>query len=267
MRGGLETVSLVILALAALLVLGRWYEASALFYPSKEHSLSPSQFGLNPEEVTIDVSGVTVHGWYFSEQTEGITILYAHGNAGTIADRLPQIKAFVEQGINLFIYDYRGYGKSGGTVSKKNFLEDSFAAYDYLVKTRGLDPRSIVLLGQSLGGVAVLRIANRRACRAVILEGTFYSVRQIAKDIYPVIPVWLIASSEFDNSREVKKLKVPVLFIYGKNDSVIPGYHSEMLFKVAPEPRELLSVDGSDHTSMYEADPEAYFGAIKKLVR
>ena len=262
------TLVLVFLFAAGMLLLARWMENSMMFAPVTEHQLRPDQFGLEPEEVWIaaGTDDAKIHAWYFKSSPADRLIFYAHGNAGNIADRLPVIKGYVESGYDVFIFDYRGFGKSGGLPTRKSFIEDSLAAYDYLTKNRSIDPANIVLLGQSLGGAAVLRLANSVECRAVILEGTFYSLRQIAKELYPRLPLWAIASSDLDNAREVTKLGRPLLLIHGTEDTTIPHLHSEMLFKEANEPKEFLSVKGAGHTDLFAINPARYYGAISRFI-
>jgi hypothetical protein len=268
MRLLFEAAALVFLFSVFSLVLVRWMENRMMFAPSAEHELYPERFGLEPEEVWIAAGedGDKIHGWYFNSSPGNVVILYAHGNGGNIADRLPVIKGYVESGYDLFIYDYRGFGKSGGSPGRKRFIEDNFAAYDYLTKTRSVDPSEIVLLGQSLGGAVVLRLANEIKCRAVILEGTFFSIKQIARDLYPYIPVWIAASSDLDNGREVKKLGCPLLLIHGTDDTTLPHYHSEMLYEAARDPKEFLSIKGAGHTDLYAVNPSRYYGAISRFI-
>ncbi|GMT41693.1 MAG: alpha/beta hydrolase [bacterium] len=268
MRLLLDIVSILLIVAAFLLVWGRWHESRSLFVPSAEHEHSPQDYSLKPEEVWLASGGggEKIHGWYFAANRKSSTILYVHGNAGTIADRLAVIKGYIESGYNVFIFDFRGFGKSDGKPDRKSFVQDTFTAYDYLTKSRGAAASDIVLLGQSLGGAAALKLANAKECRAVILEGTFYSIRQVARDIYPNIPIWLLASSYFDNSREVKKLAVPLLLIHGENDEVTPYYHSEMLFKDARKPKEFINIKGSDHTGMYIVNPAQYYGTIGRFI-
>ncbi|MFQ5433137.1 MAG: alpha/beta hydrolase [Nitrospinota bacterium] len=259
---------LVFLISIFMLIFVRWMENSRMFAPVREHRLTPAQFDLEPEEVWISADGNDnkIHAWYFKSNPGDRLIFYAHGNAGNIADRLPVINGYVESGYDVFIFDYRGFGKSGGRPTRKSFIEDSFAAYDYLTKTRSINPANIVLLGQSLGGAAVLRLANSVECGAVILEGTFFSVKQIAREFYPHLPLWAITSSELDNAREIKKLGRPVLLIHGTEDATIPHHHSEMLFKEAGEPKEFLSVKGAGHTDLFAVNPARYYGAVSRFI-
>ncbi|MBI5636869.1 MAG: alpha/beta hydrolase [Nitrospinae bacterium] len=89
----------------------------------------------------------------------------------------------------------------------------------------------------------------------------------MARDMYPALPVWLLASADFDNEREIRRLKTPLLVINGSADMVIAPYHSQRLFDLAPEPREYVRIDGAGHTTMFEIAPETYYGAIARFIR
>ncbi len=254
--------------LVSLFVVARWYEGKAMFEPSRKHLLTPQGVGLPPPmEIFIDSGGAKIHAWFFARDLSAPTLLYIHGNAGNAADRLPVIKGYLDLGLNVFIYDPRGYGKSEGKATPGNFMADAFTAYRHLTEKRGIDPSAIVVLGQSLGGMAALRLANSVKCKGLALEGTFVSVRQLVKDLHPKIPVWLLVTSCQDNEREIRKLKVPVLLIFGTMDGTIPTYHSKRLFKAAHQPCELLEVKGAGHTDMYMVAPKLYYGAIARFAK
>ncbi len=253
--------------LGLLLAAGRRHESVSLFQPAREDVYVPHEFQYKPQEVFLNTGGGAIHGWFFGVDKSAPTLLYIHGNADTIAQRLPVIKGYISRGLNVFIYDPHGYGKSGGAASKSNFVSDAFAAYQHLTEGRGIRPGSIILLGQSLGGVPALRIANSKPVAGLILEGTFTTVRQMARDRYPWLPIWLLASADFDNEREIRRLKIPVLIINGSEDLTIAPYHSQRLFDLAPEPREYVRIEGAGHTTMFEIAPDAYYGAITSFVQ
>ncbi len=255
------------LVAALLIAAGRWHETASMFQPSRGDVRVPDDYQPKPQDVFIDTGGGVIHGWFFAADENAPTILYIHGNADTIVQRLDVIKGYIGLGLNVFIYDPHGYGKSEGTANRANFVADAFAAYDHLTERMRIRPGNIVVLGQSLGGVPALRMANRKPVAGLILEGTFTNVRQLARDRYPWLPVWLLASTDFDNGREIRRLKIPVLIINGTMDATIAPYHSRRLFELAPEPREYLRVEGAGHTTMFETAPEAYYGAIARFVK
>ncbi len=250
-----------------LIVLGRRHETLSIFKPSRSDVRVPDEFTPKPDDILIDTGDGVIHGWFFETNREAPTLLYIHGNADTIVQRLPVIKGYISLGLNVFIYDPHGYGKSEGTPTKSNFLADAFAAYFHMTSMMRIHPGKIILLGQSLGGVPSLRIANSEPVAGLILEGTFTSIRQMARDRYPLLPVWLLASSDFDNAREIQRLKIPVLIINGSEDLTIAPYHSQRLFDIAPKPSEYIRIEGAGHTTMFEIAPDIYYGAIARFVQ
>lgn len=254
--------------LALLLAATKLYERGAMFAPTREHLQTPAEAGLpRPLEAYIVSGDAKIHSWFFAGNPAAPVILYIHGNGGNVSDRLPVIRGYLGLGLGAFIYDPRGYGKSGGKATRENFMEDAFRAYRFLVDERGIKPSSVVILGQSLGAVAAIRLANEMECRGLILEGAFVSVREVARDLYPDLPVWLLASTYWDNEKEIRKLKVPVLLVCGSMDETINPRHTRRLFEAAPEPRELLTVEGAGHADMYLIAPELYYGAIARFVK
>ncbi len=265
MRYGVDTISAIFIAVTLMFIFGRWYESKALFYPDKDFTILPKDIGLTAEDIFLEVGTdkEKIHGWFFnSANSNGKTILYIHGNAGNISDRLPVIKGYLEHRFAVFIFDFRGYGKSEGNPTKDGIVEDSLAAYDFMINKKGVGPENIIIIGQSLGGAPALKLANMRESAGVIMEGCFYSIKEIAKDIFSPLPIWILASSALNNGLEIKKLKVPLLLIHGKNDNVINYRHSLKLFEEANEPKKFVTFENAGHVDMYESDPSLYYGSI-----
>lgn len=268
----LESTTLIIPAILFLLLLAYVavgvYARKEMFKPTKEHADTPSRLGLPPpSEFFVESGGATLHSWFFETDHSSATVFFVHGNAGNIADRLKVIKGYLKLGLNVFIFDPRGYGKSDGRPAPKAFIQDAFSAYSHLTEKIGIDPSKIIILGQSLGGVPAVRIASEKKCAGLVLEGTFASVRLLVKDLIPFPPIWVFVTPVLDNLREIKKIAVPVLIIAGENDETIPPINSRRLYETAPEPKELLIVAGALHTDMYAKSPDVYFGAWSRFVK
>lgn len=255
------------MGVALLFAAARWHETLSLLQPSRGDVTVPDGYDPKPNDVFIDTGNGVIHGWFFAVDQNAPTLLYIHGNADTIAKRLPVIKGYIGLGLNVFIYDPHGYGKSEGKASRSSFVSDAFAAYRHLTEQKRISPRGIIVLGQSLGGVPALRMANSKPIAGLILEGTFTNIRQMARDRYPSLPVWLLASTDFDNEREIRRLKIPLLIINGSEDAVIAPYHSQRLFDIAPKPCEYVRIQGAEHTTMFEVAPEVYYGEIARFIK
>jgi hypothetical protein len=138
----------------------------------------------------------------------------------------------------------------------------------YLTEVIKVKPDDIVILGQSLGSVPALRLATSVDCYRLVLEGAFLSTHRMAKDIYKPVPIWLLASNDYNNGRQLKKLDVPLLILHGEEDGVVPFHNSSLLFEAAPDspggsPVSLVAIKGAGHTDLYDVDPDRYFGALK----
>ena len=260
----------ILLVFILALVLFRIYfiflEQKGLYYPIKEMSQSPSKLGIKYEEVNFKTSdGETLNGWYVPVQNAKVTILYCHGNAGNICHRLHKVEFFHETGINFFIFDYRGYGKSSGKPHEKGLYEDVTAAYDYLISRSDIDKSKIVVYGKSLGGPVAAELCLRRKLSALILESSFASVTMRAHQLCPFLPMNLLITQKYDTVAKVKNIHIPKLILHGKNDEVIGFEHGEILFEVTADPKQFLPFEGGHNDEIYVTS-FAYKEELKKFL-
>ncbi|MBM66404.1 MAG: hypothetical protein CMH55_09240 [Myxococcales bacterium] len=191
---------------------------------------------LDPDPATGDA---VVNDAYFVAGTGGelanVTIMFSHGNYGGIEHYLHLLEDVYPSGANLFIWEYRGYGKSStqSTPDERLFMADSMAAYDLLVSelnSRGLPVDQVVHFGMSLGGIASIEVARQHPGKAVILQSSFPGLRLFAEDSTGTgLPVSFLASGGYDNFAKMPELTSPVLFIHGEADTFIRVDHSERL--------------------------------------
>lgn len=252
------------------IILLRTMEDKFLYYPEPFPSGNwrPEAFGLEVEDCyfTTDDS-VRIHGWYASAGEESLkTILWFHGNAGNIAHRIDNLKRLVELGINVFIIDYRGYGRSAGKPSEKGLYRDASAAYRFLIEEKNTTPDDLIIFGRSLGGAVAIELALHHQCTAVILESSFTSVKAMAKQIFGFLPIESILKSKFDSINKIEKLSCPVLIIHGTNDELIPYAHGLELFEKAKSPKYFYKVGYAGHNDLIDIGGDLYFQRIKKFV-
>src|SRR5205814_3182262 len=139
-----------------------------------------------------------------------------HGNAGNIGHRAHGAKMLHDNvKANVFMIDYRGYGRSGGIASEAGTYEDAAAALRYLKTRKDIDPKRIVFFGQSLGAAVAADLAGREECLAIILEAPFVSIRAMARAIYPWLPLGPLLKTRYDVTEKVKKIKAPLLVVHG----------------------------------------------------
>jgi fermentation-respiration switch protein FrsA (DUF1100 family) len=258
---------LVIVALGALFF--RLVEPSLVYYPIKatEEFFQPDIKGETVEDAFFHTEdGLRLHGWWVSAKGERPTLLICHGNAGNISHRLDWMELLVAQGFGVFIFDYRGYGKSQGKPVEEGLYRDVTAAYRYAVGERRVPPERLFVLGQSLGGAVALDLAVREPCARLILESSFTSVRDMARLMFGPLPVHWVTHSRFDNLSKVKLLKVPVLFIHGRRDEIVPFKQGERLYEAAPPPKSCYWVSDAGHNDVYLVGGQEYLSRIESFV-
>lgn len=240
---------------------------SLLYWPSKILESTPDEFGLLYEDIKFFSSnGSRLHGLFFPAKDAKVTIILFHGNGENIGDRLDFVKELVDLSINVFYFDYQGYGKSEGKPGEKDIYDDAMAAYN-LVKIRDdVDPDFIVLFGRSLGGAVAIDLATKVKCYRLITDSTFSSLREVGKKRFPYTPIFLFTPNKYNNSRKISLLNVPVLIIHGTEDETIPFYHGEILYKRANEPKEFYIIEGAGHNNTYLINSSEYFEKIAKFV-
>ena len=238
-----------------------------VFAPEKTPDLPPDDYQMNRRDVYLDTPDSEVlHGWFFPVAPAEPVILLFHGNAGNVSHRLGYIKLLTGMGFNVFIIDYRGYGKSSGRPSEKGLYIDALCAYDHLINTEKTKPEDIVLLGRSLGCAAAIETATKRDARSLVLESGFLSVRHMAghmgllRLIKPLIP------ANYNNLEKIKTISIPKLIIHGDNDEIVPFSMGEKLFAEAGEPKYFYPVKGAGHNDTYAVGGREYGDILKSFI-
>lgn len=255
--------NIVYLLIAAIFVLAymRYIEHRSLYFPMREIEFTPDIAGLPYDEIYIDTSdGERLNAWFIPREDSKYILLFCHGNGGNISHRIDKLEILHELGLGIFIFDYRGYGRSSGRPSEKGLYKDGQAAYDYLVNEKGYSAERIISYGESLGGAIAINLAAEDKVKALITESAFTSVKDVAKTVYPFLPSFLV-SSRFDSVRNIRKVNAPKLIIHSKNDEIIPFSQSVKLFEASAEPRKHLILMGS-HNTCYQDSHELYVSGI-----
>jgi hypothetical protein len=244
---------ILVLFLCIILIYLRYIERHTLFHPSKEIEFKPSEIGLDFENIFFKTpDNLKLNGWLIPAKAALYTVLFCHGNAGNVSHRLQKINFFNQLGCNVFIFDYRGYGKSQGRPSEDGFYLDAKSAYDYLL-SRSINPSGIIGYGESLGGAVIIDLASKNNLRALIVESSFSSGKDMARCVYPFIP-YRVFSSRFDSLRKIKSITLPKLIIHSLNDEIVPYQLARRLFDSAPMPKEFLKVSGPHNSCFYDSE-------------
>ena len=240
----------------------RWFERSRLYYPQRELEADPSAIQLGFKDITFTAAdGIRLHGWWIPAEKARGTLLFCHGNAGNISDRLESIRVLNQLGLNVFIFDYRGYGKSSGSPSEKGTYRDAAAAYDSLTAKLRIKPQALVMMGRSLGGAVAIQLAQEKKAAALICEATFTSVEELGRHFYPYLPVKLFIFDRYDSLSKVGKLSLPQLYVHSRSDDLIPFRQGKQLYEAAAEPKRFLVISGG-HGQGFEDAPGEYIPVL-----
>ena len=230
----------------------RYLEYSTLYIPFHDVITTPEIIGLDFEDVYFKTEdNVALNGWFIKSPGAKATLVFSHGNGGNISHRLEKTAFFHRLGLNVFLFDYRGYGKSKGRPSEEGLYRDARAAFDYVARRPDVDKRKIISYGESLGGAAAIDLATHRAVACVIADSTLSTAQDVGKLLYPFIPAFLFAS-KFDSLTKVRTITAPKLFIHSEGDEIIPFRFGQALFNAAAEPKEFLPIRGSHNTGFIE---------------
>jgi fermentation-respiration switch protein FrsA (DUF1100 family) len=248
-------------------------ETSLVYLPAERPVAAPSPaFALRERAVRFAASdGTRLTAWIVPAATtdsSGMWLLICHGNYGNIGyGQRPEFYAFARDiGLNLFAFDYRGFGESEGVPTERGVYDDAESAYRFLRDSLAVPPEQIVVFGHSLGSGVAIELASRVPAAALVVEGAYTSIPDVGQRAYPYIPVKLVARNRFESIRKIGAVTVPKLFLHSPADGVIPLAFGRQLFDVAPPPKRFVEVDGG-HENAYRIDRAAYFGAIAELVR
>jgi len=204
-------------ALAAISAYARYLEKVSVFFPEKEVLCTPRDIGLEFRDLVISsVKGEKINAWFIPASQARYTVLLCHGNAGNLSTRLEKIRLLHSLGLSILIFDYQGYGKSTGTPSEAGVYKDVYAAYRYLKEELKVPASEILIYGESLGGAVAVDLAGTAEAAGLILESTFSSATEMARRIYPFVPVFVF-SIKFDSLSKIGGIRAPsFLFIAGR---------------------------------------------------
>ena len=235
----------------------RNFELRSIFFPTKDFSEVPDSFGFEHEDIFLKTrDGLKINAWFVPAKESYATkhtILFSHGNGGNISHRISKIAILNQLGLNVFIYDYRGYGKSEGRPSEAGIYLDAQAAYNYLTKEKGVSADKIIGYGESLGCAVTVDLASRVKLKALILEGAFSRAKDMAGEIFPLFPSFLF-HSKFDSLTKIRAITIPKLFIHSSNDEIVPIQLCRKLYDAAPAPKFFTTLEGGHNTSFLDCE-------------
>jgi fermentation-respiration switch protein FrsA (DUF1100 family) len=257
-------VRVFLIAYLVLLLILMFLENSLIFIPTNYANDNWSPTGIVLEDVRFAAAdGTKLHGWFAPRENPTAIILYCHGNAGNVTHRIDAIRALHDRvGAAVFVFDYRGYGRSEGKPDEQGVLADARAARAWLAERTGVPSQRIVLMGESLGGAVAVDLAVDGA-RALILEHTFSSMPDVAAHHYPWAPVRLLMKTQFDSLSKIRRYHGTLFQSHGEHDSIVPLELARRLFDAANEPKQFLLIEGGDHNDPF---PAGYYEKLQAFL-
>jgi pimeloyl-ACP methyl ester carboxylesterase len=272
---GLAGAGVLLACLAAGVLL--WaFQSRLIFEPERALHAAPGDFPFPVAEVGIPIGAAaphrqTVSGWWIPSGHSGAkVVLYLHGNDGNVTTSMSEIEPLRQLGYSVLVIDYRGYGKSAARFpSESSVYEDAEAAWAYLVREQGVSPAQLYIYGHSLGGAIAIELATRHPEAAgLIVESSFTSIYEMAmlERRYALLPIQPFLNQRFDSIRKVSGLRLPVLYMHGTADEIVPFSMGRRLFSESSGMKSFVAIEGGRHGDNSVAGGPAFRAAIRGFV-
>jgi uncharacterized protein len=253
-------LSLIIFFIALSIIFYPKIENFYVFFPQTSFDITPDDLHLNYRDVYFySQDNEKLHGWLFQTKMSDPVVVISHGNACNISHMLDYANIFTRENLQVFLFDYRGYGKSKGTPSERGIYMDAQAAYDYLVNEEKILPDNIILFGQSLGAATAIDVAIKNHVRSIIIEGAFTSTKDMSKRIFPMNFVSFLLPRNYNNLEKITHIHVPKLIIHGEDDEIVPFSMGKRLFEASGDPKYFYAIKGAGHNDALIVGGDEYF--------
>jgi len=265
-----KTAAVLFLCLLGLLIMLRAFEHSQVYHPTRESEYAVTDVHPRGEDFFLTASdGVRLHAWFLPGE-EGsprrdFVFLFCHGNGGNLTSRPNYYRAILSTGASLLAFDYRGYGRSDGAPDEQGTYLDAFAAWQWLVD-RGTPPGRIIVWGESLGGGIASKVAHDREAGALVLQSTFTSVPDIGAELFPFLPVRMLATIEYNTLQRLPEIHCPVVVMHSRADEIIPYEHGRRNYEAANQPKVFIELEGGHNDAIF-ADQTKYIAGAEAALK
>ena len=249
-----------------LLIIVFFFQGNLLYHPTTNNYLK-DQAAREPagiEKVKIVTKDeINLIGWFYNQDLEKFkTILFFHGNAGSLENRTYKLNHFKNLNLNFLIIAWRGFNGNKGKPNEMGLYEDAKSAIKWL-NAKGIKEKNILLYGESLGTGVAVEVAQNKNYAGVILESPFTSMVNMGKKYYPFFPVSFLLKDKFESYKKINNIFVPVLIMHGKVDKIVPYDMGKKMYELANEPKFFHSQEYGDHMIEYD---EKLLSALKKFI-
>ena len=248
----MQLILIIFVIYFLILVFLYFYQRNLLYHPN-ENNYSEDKISVEIKKVKISTSdNIELVGWYHEKNLKKYkTLIYFHGNAGSLENRIHKLNHFQDMNINFLIIAWRGFSGNNGKPSEEGLYLDGNSAINWLIK-KGVAEKNLILYGESLGTGVATHLAQKRNFGGVILETPFTSMVDAAKKFYPYIPVNFLLKDKFENYKKVKNINSPILVMHGEIDQIVPFSMGKKIYEIANEPKYSYFTKYDNHMMEYD---------------
>jgi len=260
----------LVILLVALFLFAQYVRRTSMFFPEKYPMgrWDANAYAVTPSDEWLTTSdGVRLHGWLFRATSPAAPmIVWFHGNGGNLTDRAPVATEFARRGVSAFVFDWRGFGRSGGAPSEDALYRDAIAAYDFVATKLQVPSEQIVLYGESVGGPYAAYIASKHRAHCVVIENSFPSLSAIGNTLYRPLPLGWFAPRAMRTTRWLNDARLPVLVMHGRHDAVIPFALGQELFDGLHVPKRMFVSEHASHGEIPSMEGNRYYDAVTAFI-
>ena len=248
-----------ILSIVGLVVLIYLTITSVLYYSQRSLLYHPTENNYSGDQLTVPIDKVRIKtddniellSWYHDKDIQNYkTILFLHGNAGSLENRIHKINHFNEMEINFLIISWRGFSGNEGKPTEEGLYKDAKSAVKWLIN-KGVKKENIIIYGESLGTGIATEISQNESFSGIILESPFTSMVAAGKSKYPIFPIGLLLKDKYESDKKIKNIKSPVLVMHGEADTIVPFWMGKKIYELANDPKYYYFPEYDDHMMEY----------------
>ena len=260
----MEIILGIIVIYISVLVILFIFQRNLMYHPN-ENNYFGDKLEVNIKKVNIKTSdNINLLGWFHKKDLDKFkTIVYFHGNAGTLENRIHKLNHFKDMDVNFLIIAWRGFSGNEGKPSENGLYIDGLSAINWII-SQGVKEQNIILYGESLGTGIATELAQQKKYAGVILETPFTSMADAAQKIYPFIPVGLLIKDKYENKNKIKNINIPILIMHGEKDTIVPFKMGKKIYNLANEPKYFYFTKYDNHMMEYD---EPLKDVLKKFIK
>jgi len=250
----LSIIGLVVLIYLIITLILYNSQRSLLYHPT-ENNYSGDKLTVSIDKIKIkNEDNIELLAWYHEKDIENYkTILFLHGNAGSLENRIHKINHFNDMDVNFLIISWRGFSGNKGQPTEEGLYKDAKSGVDWL-KNKGIRKENIIIYGESLGTGVATEIAQNNKFAGVILESPFTSMVAAGKSKYPIFPIKLLLKDKYESDKKIQNIKSPILIMHGEDDKIVPFWMGKKLYELANQPKYSYFPKYDDHMMEFNKD-------------